>query len=72
MKYKVYNAVDKVGFKNRIFTVREDGKVNVSTKFWDDNKELKTINKCCEDLFYDKPKRFNDAIDPILIGEFEV
>ena len=73
MKYKLYKATDKLDGSMTKFLVRQDG--FVATSFFlsgSDKSQLSLAKDCSELYFYSKPERFNDATNPILIGEFEV
>jgi len=70
---KVYRAVDKLNGEESIFLVKTNGNVNVSVCFtdWSDEDEVNTIKPVIHTLPLKNPARFLDAIDPVLIGEFE-
>ena len=69
---KVYRAIDKIDGEESIFLVKENGDVNVSVCFtdWGFEVEIYAIKKALHSLPMHSPSRFEDAIDPVLIGEF--
>ena len=69
---KVYRAVDKIDGEESIFLVKANGDVNVSKCFtdWDVEDEIYAIKKALHRLILEHPSRFEDAMNPVLIGEF--
>jgi len=70
---KVYRAVDKLNGEESIFLVKTNGNVSVSVCFtdWSDEEEVNIIKSVIRALPLKNPARFLDAINPMLIGEFE-
>ena len=70
---KVYIAVDRLDGEKSIFLVKTNGNVSVSVCFTDfsDEDEVNTIKSVIRALPLKNPTRFLDAINPVLIGEFE-
>lgn len=68
---KLYKAVDKIDNTESMFLLYEDGKVAVS--YWwglPDADKVEMVKSVVSDYLREPAKRFNDAIDPVLIAEW--
>lgn len=70
MKYKLYRAIDGFDNTDSYFLLREDGFVAIS--YWNEYGQEENCIKNCKIYSYSENERFNDALNPVLIAEFEV
>jgi len=72
MKYKLYKAVDVQHGEVSGFLLREDGHVAVTGWRGDADYKISLSRLACKEYSYDGPSRIDDAINPVLMAEFEV
>ena len=67
---KLYKAIDERDYEPAAFLVYTSGEVAVSTWMFSESEEVAAAKDCADQYLRKSAKRFNDAIDPVLIAEW--